>query len=130
MLQKILETLDSGTLAKIDSCWDLHGRYDQLPPSRASNGAEWLQWLILGGRGAGKTRAGAEWVRGVALGLNGFALQPASRIALVGETMADVRDVMIEGVSGILQTHGRWERPLCDATERMATKGEGGISRD
>lgn len=55
----------------------------------------WRNWLLLGGRGSGKTRAGAEFVRfGMAMGLFG-------RVALVGPTLGDVREVMIEGVSGL-----------------------------
>ena len=68
-------------------------------------------WLFLGGRGAGKTRAGAEWVRGVA------ALGACS-IALVGETIADTREVMIEGLSGILAVHTRAERPRWESSRR------------
>ena len=75
------------------------------------NGNPWLTWLLIGGRGAGKTRAGAEWIRAQALGLPPFAHQPVGRIALVGETDHDVREVMIEGVSGLLAVHDRHERP-------------------
>ena len=75
------------------------------------NGNPWLTWLLIGGRGAGKTRAGAEWIRAQALGLPPFAQQPVGRIALVGETDHDVREVMIEGVSGLLAIHDRHERP-------------------
>lgn len=57
---------------------------------------------MIGGRGSGKTRTGAEWVRGLALGDPVFSPEPVERIALVGETFADVRDVMIEGPSGLL----------------------------
>ncbi|HVZ52150.1 MAG TPA: terminase family protein [Pseudolabrys sp.] len=77
----------------------------QLPPERANNGADWTTWLVLGGRGAGKTRAGAEWVRALALA------DGCARIALVGETEHDVREVMVEGVSGLLAVHGLDERP-------------------
>jgi phage terminase large subunit-like protein len=80
--------------------WDTTARDDQWPP-----GGDWLIWLLMGGRGSGKTRTGAEWVRGMALGLDGFADAPVGRIALVGETIADVREVMIEGESGILRVH-------------------------
>src|SRR6185436_6767904 len=66
----------------------------QRPPASAQGGDPWTTWLILGGRGAGKTRAGAEWVRAQ-------AADPSARIALVGETERDVREVMIEGVSGL-----------------------------
>jgi phage terminase large subunit-like protein len=73
--------------------------------------APWRTWLVLGGRGAGKTRAGAEWVTGMAGGLRGVAARPAGRIALVAETLADVRDVMIHGPSGLIAVAPRGERP-------------------
>jgi phage terminase large subunit-like protein len=91
--------------ATLEHDWALWAREDQLRPAH-----DWKTWLILGGRGAGKTRAGAEWVRGVALGLPEFGAA-AKHIALVGETLADVREVMIEGVSGLLAVHSRAERP-------------------
>ncbi len=91
--------------------WLEFARADQKPPE-----GDWLTWLLLGGRGAGKTRAGAEWVRGVALGMPPFADGPAGRIALVGETYADVREVMIEGVSGLLAGPRRIERPVWQPT--------------
>ena len=71
----------------------------QRPPERANSGADWTTWLILGGRGAGKTRAGAEWVRDIALD------DTTARIALIGETEHEVRAVMVEGVSGLLAVH-------------------------
>jgi phage terminase large subunit-like protein len=76
----------------------------QQPPALANNGKPWTTWLILGGRGAGKTRAGAEWVREQ-------AQDSRARIALIGETERDVREVMIEGVSGLLRIHEQDERP-------------------
>lgn len=66
------------------------------PAQRAPRG-EWSTWLFLGGRGAGKTRAGAEWVWEVA-----EALGPGGRIALVGATLHDARAVMVEGASGVM----------------------------
>jgi phage terminase large subunit-like protein len=84
----------------------------QIPPDLAPSGKPWLTWLMIGGRGAGKTRAGAEWIRAQALGLPPFASEKAARIALVGETDHDVREVMIEGVSGLLAVHARHERPV------------------
>ncbi|MBL8564748.1 MAG: DNA-packaging protein [Hyphomicrobiaceae bacterium] len=79
--------------------------------------APWRVWLILGGRGAGKTRAGAEWVRAKALGVSPIAGVPAARIALIGETLADVRRVMIEGQSGLLAVHGEAERPRFETSK-------------
>ncbi|WEX11939.1 terminase family protein [Chelativorans sp. AA-79] len=59
-------------------------------------------WLVMGGRGSGKTRLGAEWVNALVRKLPPFAEHRYGRIALVGETLGDVREVMIEGSSGIL----------------------------
>ena len=84
----------------------------QRPPTFTPAGVPWTTWLILGGRGAGKTRAGAEWVRSMA---EAMAKSPATsngRIALVGETEHDVREVMVEGVSGLLHVHPPCERPV------------------
>lgn len=86
--------------------WLLWARADQVPPP-----GDWTTWLLLGGRGAGKTRAGAEWVKAVVLGREPFGALSTGRVALVGETFADVRDVMIEGVSGLLRIHRRADRP-------------------
>ena len=108
--------------------WEFLGRRDQLPP-RDANGQPWTVWLNIGGRGAGKTRTGAEWVRGLALGLPGFALAPTGRIALVGETAQDVREVMIEGVSGLLSVHGKDERPKWEPSRKRLTWPNGAIAQ-
>ncbi len=94
----------------------------QQPPDVGTNGAPWTTWLILGGRGAGKTRAGAEWVRHIA------CRDPAARIALVGETEHDVRTVMIEGVSGLLTVHPHWERPNWQPSLRRLEWKNGAIA--
>ncbi|HEX7884281.1 MAG TPA: hypothetical protein VF499_16260 [Afipia sp.] len=65
--------------------WDVFAHDHQVPPKLAPNGQPWLTWLLIGGRGAGKTRAGAEWIRAQALGLAPLADAPVSNIALVGE---------------------------------------------
>jgi phage terminase large subunit-like protein len=80
-----------------------HGH--QRPPRLANSGEEWTTWLVLGGRGAGKTRAGAEWVRDLALA------DGKARIALIGEDQHEAREVMVEGVSGVLAVHRRDQRP-------------------
>lgn len=94
--------------------WLLTARDAQLPPP---SGGDWRVWLILGGRGSGKTRAGAEWVSGMALGLPPFAHRPHGHIALVGETFNDVREVMVDGPSGVMAV-SRLERPRYEATRR------------
>jgi len=88
--------------------WLHTARADQLPPCPQD---PWTTWAVVGGRGSGKTRTGAEWVRALALGDPAFTTRPVGRIALIGETFADVRDVMIEGPSGLLHLPGprpRW----------------------
>lgn len=115
-------------IAFLSECWEVFAHPHQLPPSAAPNGEPWLTWLLIGGRGAGKTRAGAEWVRAQALGKPPFADHAAGRIALVGETEHDVREVMIEGVSGILSAHGRGERPLWSPSRRRLEWSNGAIA--
>lgn len=85
----------------------------QLPPDGA-----WRAWVILGGRGAGKTRAGAEWVRSQVEGARPTDKGKARRIALVGETYDQVRDVMVFGDSGVMACSPPDRRPDWKATER------------
>lgn len=92
-------------------------RPDQLPPS-----SPWQRWLILAGRGWGKTRTGAEWVRDRAL------RDPGCRVALVARTAADVRDVIVEGESGILAVHAPSERPTWEPSRRRLTWPNGSMA--
>ncbi len=92
-----------GDLKRLVGDWQVWARDEQLPPSRSASGPQpWRTWLFLGGRGAGKTRAGAEWVHALAMGEAPFADRPVTPIALVGETKDAARAVMVEGVSGLL----------------------------
>jgi len=90
---------------QLANSWGIYAQDHQRPPLAAKNGEPWTTWLILGGRGAGKTRAGAEWVRELA------RKDKTARIALIGETEHEVREVMVEGVSGLLAVHCLDERP-------------------
>lgn len=103
---RLAEDLPPALVRGLVDDWAVWARDEQLPPS-----GDWTVWLLLGGRGAGKTRAGAEWVKGLALGREPFAPHPVERIALVGETFADAREVMVEGVSGLLAIHDPALRP-------------------
>ena len=76
-----------------------------------NDGGPWTTWLMLGGRGAGKTRLGAEWVRALVHGTPPYASAPHGAIALVGESERDVREVMIEGPSGLMAVSPWRERP-------------------
>jgi phage terminase large subunit-like protein len=98
--------------ARLDKDFAVLAHRHQEPPASANNGGPWTTWLALGGRGAGKTRLGAEWVRALAHGRGPYAEAAFGRIALVGESEHDVREVMIEGPAGLLRTAPRSERPL------------------
>ncbi len=114
------------TLATIDF-EDLEGDFQSL--SRPGQGGPlepgWFAWLLLGGRGAGKTRCGAEWVRQRAMG----ELPPlARRIALVAPTFDEARLVMIEGKSGLLSVHRDEWRPLYEPSKRQLTWPNGAVA--
>jgi phage terminase large subunit-like protein len=112
----------------LEASWALGAREDQLPPTLARNGTPWTIWLVLGGRGAGKTRTGAEWIKGLVHGLPWLTRHAIGKIALVGETFADVRDVMIDGPSGLLAIHARHERPVWTATRRRLEWPNGAVA--
>lgn len=109
--------------------WHVWARDDQIAPHDRDLATPWRIWLILGGRGAGKTRAGAEWIRAKALGLAPEAASPARRIALVGETLGDVRHIMVEGVSGLLAIHADDERPHFEPSKMQLTWPNGAIAQ-
>lgn len=96
--------------------WELWARPNQLEPDPLlANGERWTIWLILAGRGFGKTRCGSETVIGWAR--NG----QCKRIALIAEDSADARDVMVEGESGILACSPRDFRPKYEPSKRRLT---------
>lgn len=97
--------------------WTLWARPNQLPPLSG-----WFIWLIMTGRGWGKTRTGAEWVISEAKNEAGI------RIALIGRTPADARDVMIEGESGILSVSPPWFTPSYEPSKRRLTWPNGSLA--
>ena len=103
--------------------WEHLARPEQLPPA-----GDWRQWLMIGGRGSGKTRAGAEWIAAMALGRAPFATRPHERIALVAETLGDAREVMIEGESG-LRAVCIANPPTFEATRRRLVFPNGAIAQ-
>jgi phage terminase large subunit-like protein len=125
---RFLASLSPAERAYVESAFPLWAHGFQLPPDVAANGEPWTTWLILGGRGAGKTRAGAEWVRAMAMGYAGYTEKPVKRIALVGETAQDVREVMIEGFSGLLRVHRPHERPEWQSSRRRLVWPSGAIA--
>lgn len=112
-------------MVELNNQWLYWARPDQLPPSES----EFRNWLVLGGRGAGKTRAGAEWVKGLALGHLGPLVRQCKRIAIVASTYDDARRVMIEGVSGLLSVHHLHERPRYEPSKREVTWDNGALAQ-
>jgi len=86
----------------------------QMPPA-----GDWRAWVILGGRGAGKTRAGAEWVRAQVEGARPMDRGRCQRLAIVGETLDQAREVMVFGESGILACSPPDRRPDWIASRRL-----------
>ena len=121
------EVTSAAEIFKIKHDWQTWARDDQLAPDTLASGEAWRVWMLFGGRGSGKTRAGAEWVREQAIGESAGRLEPA-RIALVGKTIGDVRNVMIEGVSGLLAIAPGPERPLFEPSKRRLTWPNGAIA--
>jgi phage terminase large subunit-like protein len=97
--------------------WSQWARAGQLPPE-----GDWRIWLILAGRGFGKTRAGAEWVRAQA------EADGSLRIALVAATLAEARAVMVEGDSGLMAIAPPDSRPKFEASLRRLTWPNGAVA--
>ncbi|MTI17066.1 ATP-binding protein [Rhodobacteraceae bacterium RKSG542] len=120
----LLEGLSLRHLRFLQYEWLLFAHDHQLPPE-----GDWLTWLIMGGRGSGKTRAGAEWVRGLASCSSWAGNERSCQIALIGQTYADVREVMIEGPSGLLAIHRKDERPVWSTSRRRLEWSNGAVAR-
>ncbi|HEX3430493.1 MAG TPA: terminase family protein [Rhizomicrobium sp.] len=101
----------------LEADWSLHARANQLPPP-----GDWTIWLLLAGRGFGKTRAGAEFVKAEVEGGR------ARRVALVTSTAADGRDVVVEGESGLLAIGSPWCFPQYEPSKRRLTWPNGAIA--
>lgn len=101
----------------MDWDWRVNARPNQLPPK-----GDWFGWLILAGRGYGKTRMAAEFVR------MEVEAGRAGRIALISETSADGRDVMAEGESGILERSPPWNKPVYEPSKRRLTWKNGAVA--
>jgi phage terminase large subunit-like protein len=90
-LRRFLSKCGPRGVLLLDAAFDMWANEGQMPPL----GDGWRVWLMMAGRGFGKTRAGAEWI-------NNLAQSGPKRIALVGASIDEARSVMVEGVSGIL----------------------------
>jgi predicted phage terminase large subunit-like protein len=111
--------LEKRSRKKNEECfnWLKQARENQKIPK-----GDWLFWLILAGRGFGKTRTGSETVRSwVKMGYR--------RIALVGHTHAEARQVMVEGVSGILSVYPHYDKPIYEPSKRQIIWKHGAIAQ-
>jgi phage terminase large subunit-like protein len=124
----VLRQIDPRMLRRLECDFVALAHPHQLPPAAAATGAPWTTWLVLGGRGAGKTRLGAEWVRAQVEATPPYAAHRCRRIALVGETAHDVREVMIEGPAGLLRTAPRAARPTWWPSRRLLEWPNGAVA--
>jgi len=94
-IDRLLASFSDREVAELLQDWPLWARPEQLPPA-----SDWTTWLLMAGRGYGKTRAGAEWI------VEQVRRTPNLRIALVGANYEDARAVMIDGESGLREVAG------------------------
>jgi len=117
-----IASVDPEDIIRMRATWPLFARPEQMPPR-----GRWRIWAFIGGRGAGKTRAGAEWVHGIVHGRDDFGPR-CGRIALVGETIDQVREVMVEGVSGLRACGFPAERPRFEPSRRRLVWPNGAVA--
>lgn len=122
--EDFLAQLSGSELQALPYLFDFWAGEHQLPPP-----GDWRTWVILGGRGAGKTRAGSEWVRAMAEGRSPRAPGRARRIGIVGETFDQAREVMIFGESGILACSPPDRRPEWVAGRKQLVWPNGAVAQ-
>lgn len=128
-IRVLIDSLDAEALAILARVWSHWARDEQMPPPDDDAGPPWRTWLMLGGRGAGKTRAGAEWIKSLVREASNRGDAGSLRIALVGETMRDALSVMVEGVSGLLAIHLDFERPEFQSQRQQLVWPSGAIAQ-
>ncbi len=123
-LDAFLAALSPNALMSLPWLFEHWALGHQLPPE-----GDWTTWVILGGRGAGKTRAGAEWIRAQVEGGKPGDPGSSSRVALVGETLDEAREVMVFGASGILACSPPDRRPEWQATRKRLVWPNGAVAQ-
>ncbi len=122
--EKALNLVPDDELETFEYSWrDFLGRPSQLlpgTPGAAIQRDDWLLWLILAGRGFGKTRTGAETVKE-------WAQDPNERILMIAPVAADVREVMIEGPGGLMSCYPEGARPSYNPSRHLVTFPSGAI---
>ena len=120
--EDFIEAIDVQERRVLDEDWEAWARAEQW-----TDRSDWTTWLMLGGRGSGKTRAGAEYVQALVCG-RAPGRAAAAHVALVGETHADAREVMVEGESGLLAVARRDERPVWTPSRRRLEWPNGAVA--
>lgn len=122
--KEFLRSLSGDHLRALPYLFDFWALDHQLAPE-----GDWRTWVILGGRGAGKTRAGSEWVRSMVEGSRPRDPGIAKRVGLIGETMEQAREVMVFGESGILACSPPDRRPVWISGRQMLVWPNGAEAR-
>ena len=114
--REVLTGLTADDLKALEYSWEFWARLDQLAPP-----GNWRTWLLLGGRGSGKTRSASEWVRG--------QMESGRRrqLGIIAPTADAMRRIRIEGPSGLLATAPPWARPEFEPSTRRVVYPNGGI---
>src|SRR5438093_3887316 len=115
-LLRARETLSDEARSAFAYTWEFWARPEQLPPA-----GDWRIWLILSGRGWGKTRVLSEWVRAQ------IESGRCDRVGMIARTTADARDVMVEGESGLLAVCPPWNLPTYEPSKRRVTWPNGAM---
>ena len=112
-----LADLPATDLAALEHAWPVWARPDQLAPEGA-----WRTWLLLGGRGAGKTRSASEWVRG--------EVESGRRrtFGIIGPTADTLRRDVVQGSSGLLEIAPPWCRPTHEPSQRRVVWPDGAVA--
>lgn len=122
--EAFLNDMSEGALLALPYLFEFWALDHQLPPQ-----GDWRTWVIMGGRGAGKTRAGAEWVRREVEGSRPRDPGRSRRVALVGETIEQVREVMVLGDSGIIACSPPDRMPVWEATRKRLVWPNGAVAQ-
>ncbi len=120
---RFLGGLDEDSLLALPYLFEFWALPHQLAPE-----GDWRTWVILGGRGAGKTRAGAEWVRSQVEGAKPLDAGRARTVALVGDTIEQAREVMVFGDSGIMACSPPDRRPAWEASRKRLVWPNGAVA--
>jgi phage terminase large subunit-like protein len=118
----VLAGLSVKDLAALEYTWPVWARPDQLPPAALEDGSPWRTWLLLAGRGAGKTRSASEWVR------DQIETGRRRAIGIIGPTADTLRRDVVQGESGILRISPSWNLPVREPSQRRIVWPNGAVA--